>query len=52
MVHMIVAGTKQEYKTDGENVWYHSSTKQAWVLDNMTPAIFNNILSTGNGYKI
>lgn len=52
MVHMIVAGTKQEYKTDGENVWYHSSTKQAWVLDSMTPAIFNNIIETGNGYKI
>ncbi len=50
MVHMIVAGTKQEYKCDGVNVWYHSRTKQEWVLDEMTPVIFNNILETGNGY--
>lgn len=51
MKHVIHSATKIEYKTDGVNVWWWRSTKQAWELDHdMTPTILDNIVRTGNGY--
>lgn len=51
MKHVIHSATKIKYKTDGVNVWWWRSTKQAWELDNeMTPSILENIVKAGNGY--
>lgn len=50
MRYMTHAATGFRYRTDGVTVWIFTGRSNEWVLDDMPVNVFDNILTTGNGY--